>query len=131
MAAIANLVLANNAAVNKTFNPVQKFGGANMPARWVLKEGLNPTAWPRVEISQRRTARNSTKVSIKVVVPHVVEVNGVPTTVATAMYDESTGGYIIPETAPTALVQDLYAYVKNLHNNAVVLNWVVNADPAF
>lgn len=131
MAAIAALSLNNHAAVAKTFSPVQKFGGANIPAIWKLKEGPSPLAWARVEIHQTRTSRGSTKTEFKVVVPEVQVINGVPTLISTAMFDSRTGGFIVPENAVTLQIQNLYAYVKNLMNHAVVSAWVIDQDPAF
>lgn len=133
MASIANLVLNNGAGtpVAKTFVPTQKFGGKDMPAIWKLKEGSSQLAWPRIEIVETRTSRGSRKVEHKIIVPHVVDVSGVPTLVSTAMYDSRTGGFIIPETAVQTQIDDLFAFQKNLMASAVMSAWVTQQDPAF
>lgn len=131
MAAIANLVLNNAAAVAKTFVPTQKYGGANTPAVWKLKEGISPLAWPRVEIYQSRTSKGSTKVEFKLVVPEAVSIDGVPTLVSTCYFDTRTGGFVIPETATTTQIANTYHFAKNLLAHAMVQGWVLDQDPAF
>lgn len=133
MSAIANLVLNNGAAtpVAKTFVPAQKYGGKGVPAIWKLKEGISQLAWARIEIDETRSSRGSRKVEHKIIVPYVVDVSGVPTLIATAMYDSRTGGFIIPETAVQTQIDDLYAFQKNLMAHAVMDAWVRSQDTAF
>lgn len=133
MASIAILALFNGAAVpiSKNFVPSQKFGGPKVPAIWKLKEGASPLGWSRVEISETRSSRGSRHVNFKVVVPYVVTIDGVPTLVATCLYDSSSNGYIIPEGAVQSQIDDLYGYVKSLTASAVLGDWVKSQDPAF
>lgn len=133
MASIANLVLNNGAAtpVAKTFSPVQKYAGPKSPAIWKLKEGVSAMAWPRVEINESRSTRGSRHVTFKIIVPHVVLIDGVPTTVSTCIFDSASNGYIIPDGAVQTQIDDLYAYVKNLAAHAVLSDWVKSQDPAF
>lgn len=133
MASIAALTINNGAAtpVAKTFSPTQKFGGPKIPAIWKLKEGVSPLAWCRIEITESRTSRGSRRVEYKILVPYVTTVDGIPTLVSTALYDSRTGGFIIPENAVTAQIDDLYAFQKNLSAHAVMDAWVRQQDPAF
>lgn len=133
MAAIANLVLNNGAAtpVAKTFTPAQKYGGPKAPAIWKLKEGVSAMAWPRIEIGETRSARGSRQIPFRIVVPNVVLIDGVPTNVATCIFDSETKGYIIPEGAVQSQIDDLVAFVKNLTASAVLGDWVKSQDPAF
>lgn len=134
MAAQSNLVLNNGAStpVAKTFTPLSGFGGASQPAVWLLKEGVSPMAYARVEVGMRRNGNGTTKIHTKVIVPYVVNDPATgPRLVSKAIYDSQSGGFTIPENATIDQINDLEAFVKNLHASTMLRDWVRNFDPAY
>lgn len=134
MANQAILALLNGAGtpVSKSFTPIQPFAGANQPAVWLLKEGVTPMAYPRIEIGMKRNGNGTTRIHTKVIVPYVVNDPATgPRLVSKCVYDSQSGGYIIPENAVLDQINDLEAYVKNLAASTVVRDWVRNFDAAY
>lgn len=134
MAQQAALVLSNGAVtpVNKTFTPINGYGGAKQPAVWTLKEGISPMAHSRVEIGMARNANGTNRVKYKVIVPYVTNdaVAG-PKLVSKCIFDSEGGGYIIPQNATQDQINDLEAYVRSLVGTAVFKDWVKTSEPAY
>lgn len=132
MAAQANLVLKNRSNVDKTFVPHVPYGGQNQPAVWILKEGVSPMAWPRVEIAMKRNANGTTSVVPKVIVPNVVDdpAKG-PSLVSKCLFDSATRGFIIPQNAVTTQIEDLEAFTRSLFASAVLSAWVKTFEPSY
>lgn len=134
MAAQSTLVLGNGAAtpVNKTFTPVNGYGGAKQPAVWTLKEGVSPMAHTRIEIGMARNGNGTTRVKYKVIVPYVTNDAVVgPKLVSKCIFDSEGGGYIIPENATQDQINDLEAFVRNLVAHVTVKDWVKTFEAAY
>lgn len=126
-----DLSLQNGATtpVSKTFSSVNGFGGKNQPAVWMLKEGVAPMAWPRVEVSMVTNQNGTTRVSPKVIVPQVVnDPSFGPKLVCKAIFDASSGGFIIPNNATIDQINDLEAFVRTLYGTTQFKNWVKSQD---
>lgn len=130
MANQANLVLQNGAGtpVNKTFTPLNGYGGPNQPAVWTLKEGIAPMAYARIEVSMRRNGNSTNRVGYKVIVPYAVTIDSVPTLVSKCIFDSAGGGYIIPDNAVTDQINDLEAFVRTLVAHSDFKNWVKTSE---
>lgn len=134
MSTQASLVLNDGLAtpVARTFVPRIPYGGPNQPAVWVYKAGVSPLAWPRIEVTMKRTTNGSTKVTPKVVVPYVTNdaVAG-PKLVSTCYFDAASGGFIIPDVALQATIDDTYGFAMSLMANAVFKTWVRDLEAAY
>lgn len=134
MAQQAVLVLFNGAStpVNKSFTPVNGYGGAKQPAVWTLKEGVSPMAHCRVEIGMVRNSNGTNRVKYKVIVPNVTNDPIVgPKLVSKCIFDSEGGGYIIPENATQDQINDLEAYVRTLIGTQVFKDWVKTSEAAY
>lgn len=134
MATQAALVLNDGSAtpVARTFTPTIPYGGPHQAAIWVCKVGVAPIAYPRIEIGMKRTSNGSTKVSTKVVVPNVTNdpVAG-PRLASQALFDSSSGGFVIPDVSTDQQRADLHAYVKNLVAHAAFQTWVRDLEAQY
>lgn len=134
MAAQASLVLGNgaNTPVNKTFTPVNGYGGAKQSAVWTLKEGVSPMAHVRIEVGMARNGNGTTRIGHKIIVPFVTNdpVAG-PKLVSKCIFDSAGGGYIIPENATQDQINDLEAFSRNLLQNQVFKDWVKSFEAAY
>lgn len=134
MAAQASLVLGNGAStpVNKTFTPVNGYGGAKQSAVWTLKEGVSPMAHVRIEVGMARNGNGTTRVGYKIIVPYVTNspTTG-PTLISKCIFDSAGGGYIIPENATQDQINDLEAFTRNLVQNTAFKDWVKSFEAAY
>lgn len=134
MAQQANLVLNDGSAtpVARTFVPFVPYGGPSQAAVWILKVGIAPIAYPRIEIGMKRTSNGSNKVSVKVTVPNVTnDVVAGPKLASQALFDSNSGGFIIPDVSTDQQRADLHAYTKNLLAHATVQAWVRDIEAAY
>lgn len=134
MAQQANLVLNDGSAtpVARTFVPFIPYGGPSQAAVWILKVGVAPIAYPRIEIGMKRTSNGSNKVSIKVTVPNVTnDVVAGPKLASQALFDSNSGGFIIPDVSTDQQRADLHAYTKNLMAHAMFQSWVRDIEAAY
>lgn len=127
MATQGNLVLGNGAATpaNKTFTPLNGYGGAKQNAVWTLKEGVSPMAHSRIEIGMARNTNGTTRVKYKIIVPYVTnDILTGPRLISKALFDSEGGGFIIPENATQDQINDLEAFHRNLVQQAAFKDWV-------
>lgn len=131
MATQANLVLTVTSGT-KTYTPLNGYNGPNNPAVWLDSTTDSSTAMAarRIEIGMVRNSAGTWRTPVRVIVPHVVDVNGVPTLVSKAVFDSQSGGFIIPEKATAAQKTELYDVVKALMAHAVVGSFVKSNEPA-
>lgn len=133
MAQQAALVLNNGQAspVAKTFVAHQPFGGEDRPAVWRLPHGTTPMGDVRIEVGMIRNGQGTTRVTAKIIVPNVsVDPIAGPKLISKCIYDARNGGFVIPENATQAQIDDLYAFTSNLYANAVFKLWVRTFEPA-
>jgi len=115
--------------VARTFVPVQPYMGPKAPARWSYRPAgaVDRTSDVLVELGYKRNG-TTTMAPLKVQVPYSVTVNGVIER-GLALFDSSSGGFRIPDNAPVATVDDLYAFVGNFQANADIKAAVKNGRP--
>lgn len=131
MATQAALVLAVTAG-NKTYAPLNGYGGPNVPAVW-LDSTTDPNTSMgarRIEIGLSRNSAGSWRTNVRVIIPNVVDVAGVPTLVSKAVFDSQSGGFILSEKTTSAQKLELYEVVKALMAHAVVKSFVTSNEPA-
>lgn len=66
----SNIIVQNASATDKTFEVLTPSGGDGGVARYALKEGAAPVAFPSMTVMARPTTNASRKTSVKIHVPH-------------------------------------------------------------
>lgn len=66
----ANITVQNASATDKVFEVLTPSGGDGGVARYALKEGSAPVAFPSMTVVARPTTNASRKTSVKIHVPH-------------------------------------------------------------
>lgn len=127
----SNLSLLDGLAtpVARTFSVVQPYMGAKQPARWAYRpaSATDRSMDVLVEIGYRRVG-TVTHTPLKVQVPYTVAINGVVER-GLALFDSQSGGYRIPDNAPTATVSDLEAFVRNFQADTTIRNAIKTGVP--
>lgn len=126
-----DITINNGAAtpVAKTFTLLAPAAGYGSVAEWALKEGSISSVFPRVSVSARKTANNSSKALIKLRIPssYTDSVTGL-TKVQSSF--ECNVEVSIPDSYPENLKNDAVAFVANLLNNTLIKACVRDALPA-
>lgn len=134
MAQQANIVLNDGSAtpVARTFVPFVPYGGPSQPAVWILKVGVAPIAYPRIEVGMKRTSNGSNKISCRVIVPNVTNdaVAG-PKLASQALFDTNSGGFVIPDVSTDQQRADLHAFVTNFLASGVMRSWVRDIEASY
>lgn len=127
-----DLVVANGAAVNKTFTLLSPASGFNSVAEWALKEGAISSVFPRFTASAKTTRNakgNGKGVSLKLRIPSsYVDASSGLTMMGSAF--EFNGSVTVPDDFPEALKADAAAYVKNVVATALVQAMIKDGLPA-
>lgn len=108
-----DLVIKNNAAVDKTFTLLSPAAGDNALASWALKEGSISSVFPKITALARPTGNAARRVQIKLRIPssYTDTVTGL-TQVSSAF--EADIYATVPDNYPEALKNDAVAFTKNL-----------------
>lgn len=126
-----DITINNGAAtpVAKTFTLLAPAAGYGAVAEWALKEGSISSVFPRVSVSARKTANNSSKALIKLRIPssYTDSVTGL-TKVQSSF--ECNIEVSIPDSYPENLKNDAVAFTANLLNHTLIKACVRDALPA-
>lgn len=129
MPAAINLVVKNNALVDKTFTLNSPASGDGGVAEWVLKEGLISSVFPRLTASAVKTQNASRKVSIRFRLPSsFTDTNTNLPKVGAAF--EFNGTASVPDDFPESLKDDAVAYTANIIAHALIKSMVRDGLPA-
>lgn len=121
------LTIADGAAANKTFAPVQVSPGfsefaektAGISAGYYLLDFL---------FSPANGQRATTRVDVNLKMPQIQTINGVSSVASTGLFK---GYFVIPDTWTTALRKDMRAFVANALDVAIVKAIVEDLDPMY
>lgn len=129
MPSATDLVLANAAAVNKTFSLYAPAAGDNSLATWKLKEGSISAVFPTITAQARQTGNRSRREQIKLKIPssYTDTVTGL-TRVGSAF--EADVYVTVPDDFPEALKNDAVAFTANMVNHVLVKAMIRDALPA-
>lgn len=134
MPAAIDLVLKNEAGVDKTFSLVTPAPGYGTPAEWALKEGVISSIFPRLTAvarpSQRPASSGSARhLSVRLRMPssYTDTVTG-RTLVASAW--EMNVNVSIPNDFPENLKGDAVAFATNALKTALVTQMMKDGTPA-
>lgn len=129
MPQMADLSIANAAAVAQTFAAISPSAGDKSVAIWWLRTGAINAAFPKVTSEAHTTGNDSRKLSIKfqLPAPFVDSVTGL-TKVSTVA--EFNGSVSMPNGFPESLKNDFAAYTKNLISAALVQAMIKDAVSA-
>lgn len=113
-----NIVIKNDAAVDKTFDLATPSSG-NLPAVWLLREGANQGVFPKVEVSARKNGNgDARKVQITLQVPFpVTDSTGIVRKGGTLVFNIDA---VVPDLVPDPLRDTAIAYVGNLLQNTLI-----------
>jgi len=125
----ADLVLKNNAAVDKTFSLYAPSAGDSSLAIWKLKEGTIASVFPTITAQARQTGNSSRTVQLKLRLPssYTDTVTGL-TRVGSAF--EANIQCSVPDDFPEAIKNDAVAFTANLVANTLVKAMIRDALPA-
>lgn len=125
----ANLVLKNNALVDKTFTLLTPASGDDGLAEWALKEGGSPVAYARATALARKTANDSRQARGKFKMPHSY------TDTATSLVKAGPAAEFnftssIPDSFPESMRPDYVAYVVAFVANTIIKEMIRDGYPA-
>lgn len=112
MPQIANITVKNAALVDKTFTVLTPAGGDGGVARFAIREGTAPAAFPVASVVARATTNGSRKTTVKVNVPqsYVDPVSGL---VKKGPAFEMNVDASMPDSYPESMRDDAVAYGVN------------------
>lgn len=114
-----DLILKNNAAVDKTFTLYNPAAGDDSWANWRLKEGAIATVFPRIAIMARTTPNKARKAVVKLQIPSSYTDTVTGLTNVGSQFDAEVR-VTVPDDFPEANKGDAVAFLTNLLAHAMV-----------
>lgn len=108
-----NITVQNASSVDKVFTLLTPAAGDNSLARWALKEGGSPAAFPTMTALARATNNKSRKSQLRIRIPYSYtdQVTGL---VKAGPAFEFNGDFTVADEFPEGFRDDAVAYISNL-----------------
>lgn len=125
----ANITVKNHALADKVFTLMTAASGEGGVARWALKEGGSPVAYPTMTISAKATSNRSRKTQVKIRIPYHYTDATTGLVKAGPAY-EFNGDFSVADEFPEAMRNDAVAFVANLTASLLVKEVCRDGYPA-
>lgn len=125
----ANITVQNGSSVDKTFTLLSPAAGDGGIAKWALKEGGSPVAFPVLTYAARPTPKRARKGQMKVHIPYSYT-DATTGLVKSGPAFEFNGDFTVPDEFPESMRADAVAYVSNLVNSALMKECYRDGYPA-
>lgn len=125
----ANITVNNGAAVAKTFTLLSPASGDGGIAKWALKEGGSPVAYPVLTMLARPTPKKARKTQLKVHIPYSYTDTTTGLVKAGPAF-EFNGDFTVPDEFPESMRADAVAFCSNIVANTLVKECYRDGYPA-
>lgn len=125
----ADITVKNHALADKVFTLMTGANGEGGVARWALKEGGSPAAYPTMTISAKPTTNRSRKSQVKIRIPYSYT-DATTGLVKAGPAFEFNGDFSVADEFPEVMRDDAVAFVANLTASLLVKEVYRDGYPA-